>query len=307
MSDQTLPQQPQDIVNNDDGISYIDLIEVVIENLWLLIIGPILAGIIGYCIALWMMTPIFTARTTIIPPGQNSNNSGAAALLGQLSGIGSLAGGAAGFKPGSDQYIAYLQSNTLSDQLIERFKLMELFQAKYHVQAREALKARSRIMADKKSGLIVIEISDKDPQFAADLANAYVGALSQMLGKMALEDAKSRRQLLEQQLIEVTEKSYRSPLVRESIIQTVIREYETALLDQKKDHPFIQQVDVAEVPQLKSKPVRSQIAILTTTTTFFILLLFIFFRNALRNAQQDPETKVRLQSILYKIRKQLPW
>jgi uncharacterized protein involved in exopolysaccharide biosynthesis len=290
---------------DEDEISLLDLLGVIAENLRLLIIGPIVAGLIGLGVAFWI-TPIFSAKTTIIPPGQNTGGT-PAALLGQLGGLGALAGGAAGIKTPTDQYIAYLESNTLRDQLIEQFKLMERYTAKYHEQARQALKGASKITADKKSGLISIEVSDPDPQFAANLANAYVSALSQMLGKMALEDAKSRRQLLEQQINEATEKSYRSPFVREAIIQAVVREYETAILDQKKDRPYIQQVDIAEVPELKSKPKRALIAVFTALSTELFLLLLLFIRYALRNAEQDPEKNKRIQNLTIALRKQLPW
>ncbi len=302
MSDPSIPSRSQDLIT-DEEISLLDVLGVIVENLRLLIIGPILAGLLGLAIAFWM-TPIFTAKTTIIPPGQN-NNSGAAALLGQLSGLGALTGGAGGIKTPADQYIAYLESNTLCDQLIEQFKLMERYHAKYLEQARQTLKGSSKITSDKKSGLISIEVSDKDPQFAANLANAYVGALSQMLGNMALEEAKSRRQLLEQQINDATEKSYRSPLVREAIIQSVIREYETAILDQKKDRPYIQQVDIAEVPELKTKPKRLQIAIYTTLATGFSLLLFVFARNAVRIAVGQSTTRRQFKNILTNLRQQL--
>ena len=305
MSNVPLSQQSSETINDVDEISLLDLLGVIAENLRLLIIGPIVAGLIGLGVAFWV-TPIFTAKTTIIPPGQNSGG-GAAALLGQLGGFGALAGGAAGIRTPTDQYIAYLESNTLRDQLIEQFKLMERYKVKYHEEARQALKGASKITADKKSGLIAIEVSDRDPKFAANLANAYVGALSQMLGKMALEDAKSRRQLLEQQINEATEKSYRSPLVREAIIQAVVREYETAILDQKKDRPYIQQVDVAEVPELKSKPKRSQIAVIVALATGFGLLIFVFIRNGFRKAEEDPGTKILIKNILVALRRQLRW
>ena len=292
-------------VGDEDEISLLDLLGVIAENLRLLIIGPIVAGLIGLGVA-FQMTPIFTAKTTFIPPGQNSGG-GAASLLGQLGGLGVLAGGVANIRSPTEQYIAYLESNTLCDQLIEQFKLMERYNTKYLEQARQAVKGSSKIMVDKKSGLISIEVTDKDPQFAANLANAYVGALSKMLGKMALEEAKSRRQLLEQQINEATEKSYRSPLVREAIIQTVVREYESAIFDQKKDRPYIQQVDVADVPVFKSKPKRAQFAIIVSFATGFCLILFVFVRKAVRNTKENPETNGRMQIILSSLRKQLPW
>jgi len=296
-------QWSQDTMNEDDEISLLDLLGVIAENLRLLIIGPIVAGLIGLAYA-HTLTPIFTAKTTITPPAQKSSG-GAAALLGQLGGL--APGGVAGVGTQTDEYLAFLVSSTLSDQLIQQFKLMEYYKAKYPEQARRTLNANSNITANKKSNLITIEVSDQDPQLAANLANAYVTALSQMLGKMALEDAKYRRQLLEQQINEATEKSYRSPLVRETIIHSVVREYETALMDQKKDRPFIQQVDKAEVPHSKSKPKRAQIAIMTALVTGFCLLLFVFIRSAYRNAKESPETKVRVQNIFAALRQQLPW
>lgn len=290
MSDQLNPNAMM-----DDEISLLDLLTVIVENLKLLIIGPLVAGILALGIS-FLIAPTFTAKTTMIPPGQ-SNGGGTAALLGQLGGLGALAGGAAGIKTPTDQYLAYLESNTLRDELIEKFKLRERYEAKYQQDARMILKANVKTTADKKSGLITIEVDDKDPQFAANLANAYVGALSHMIGELALKEAKVKRELLEKQITEATQKSYQSPMVREAVIQSLIREYESARLDERKDNPFLAQVDVAEVPELKAKPKKALIAVVTTLATGFLLLLFVFIRNALRNAEQDPESKEKLSGL----------
>lgn len=282
----------------EDEISLLDLATVIVENLKLLILGPLAAGILALGIS-FLITPTFTAKTTVIPPGQSSGG-GAAALLGQLGGLGALAGGAAGIKTPTDQYLAYLESNTLRDELIEKFKLRERYEAKYQQDARNTLKANVKAVADKKSGLITIEVNDKDPKFAADLANGYVQALSHLIGELALKEAKVKRELLEKQISEATQKSYQSPFVREAVIQSLIREYETARLDERKENPFLAQVDVAEVPELKAKPKKALIAVITTLAVGFLLLLFVFIRNALRNAEQDPESKEKL-SILKKL------
>jgi uncharacterized protein involved in exopolysaccharide biosynthesis len=298
------PEHTQDNINDEDEISLLDFLEVISENLRLLVIGPIVAGLIGLGVASWM-TPIFTAKTTIIPPGQNTPGA-AAALLGQLGGLGSLVGNASG-GASTNQYIAYLESNTLSAHLIEQLKLIDHYGVKNQEEARQALRGSSRITVEKKSGLISIEVSDSDPQFSTKIANAYVEALSKMLGKMTLQDAKHRRELFEQQIDEAIIKSYRSPFIRESIIQSIVREYETAILDQKKDRPYIQQVDVAEVPKFRSEPKRAQIAIIVALTTGIFLILFVFVRKAIRNAKEDPKTKGHMQVILTRLRKQLPW
>ncbi len=299
MSDQI---NPSTLIENDE-ISLLGMLAVIVENLKLLIIGPLAAGILALGIS-FLITPTFTAKTTIIPPGQ-SNGGGAAALLGQLGGLGALAGGAVGIKTPADQYLAYLESNTLRDELIEKFKLRERYKAKYQQSARDALKGLVKATTDKKSGLITIEVSDEDPEFAANLANAYVQALSHMIGELTLKEAKVKRELLEKQITEAIQKSYQSPMVREAVIQSLIREYETARLDERKENPFLAQVDVAEVPELKAKPKKALIAVVTTLATGFLLLLFVFVRNALRNAEQDPESKKKLYDLKQLFKKQL--
>jgi uncharacterized protein involved in exopolysaccharide biosynthesis len=299
MTDQT--NTHQDFAQDEDEISLLDLATVIVENLKLLILGPLAAGLLALGIS-FLITPTFTAKTTMIPPGQSSGG-GAAALLGQLGGLGALAG--TSIKSPVDQYLAYLESNTLRDELIEKFKLRERYEAKYQQSARNALKANVKAVADKKSGLITIEVSDKDPQFAANLANASVQALSHLIGELALKEAKFKRELLEKQISEATQKSYQSAFVREAVIQSLIREYETARLDERKENPFLAQVDVAEVPELKAKPKKALIAVVTTLATGFLLLLFVFIRNGLRNAEQDPESKEKLLGLKKLFKKQL--
>jgi uncharacterized protein involved in exopolysaccharide biosynthesis len=290
-------------VFQEDVISRLDLETLIVENLKLLILGPLAAGILALGIS-FLITPTFTAKTTVIPPGQ-SNSGGAAALLGQLGGLGALAGGAAGIKTPTDQYLAYLESNTLRDEIIEKFKLRERYEAKYQQSAREALKANVKATADKKSGLITIEVSDKDPKFAANMANAYVQALSHLIGELALKEATVKRELLEKQITEATRKSYQSPFVREGVIQSLIREFETARLDERKENPFLAQVDVAEVPELKAKPKKALIAVITTLAVGFLLLVFVLIRSALRNAEQDPESKEKLSVLKKLFKKQM--
>ncbi len=298
MSDQLNPNAMM-----DDEISLLDLLTVIVENLKLLILGPLAAGILALGIS-FFITPTFTAKTTMIPPGQ-SNGGGAAALLGQLGGLGALAGGAAGIKTPTDQYLAYLESNTLRDELIEKFKLRERYEAKYQQDARNTLKAVTKATADKKSGLITIEVDDKDPKFAAELANAYVQALSHMIGELALKEAKVKRELLERQITEAIQKSYQSPMVREAVIQSLIREYESARLDERKDNPFLAQVDVAEVPEVKDKPKKSLIAVTVTLAVGCLLLIFVFVRSALSNIDQDSVSRQKLLNLKKLFRKQL--
>jgi tyrosine-protein kinase Etk/Wzc len=48
--------------------------------------------------------------------------------------------------------------------------------------------------------LISVEVDDKDPKFAADLANAHVEELRNLLGRLAVTEAQQRRMFFEKQL-----------------------------------------------------------------------------------------------------------
>jgi uncharacterized protein involved in exopolysaccharide biosynthesis len=56
-----------------------------------------------------------------------------------------------------------------------------------------------------KDGLITIEVDDKDPAFAADLANAHVAELGNLLKRLAVTEAQQRRVFFEKQLASAKE------------------------------------------------------------------------------------------------------
>jgi tyrosine-protein kinase Etk/Wzc len=70
-----------------------------------------------------------------------------------------------------------------------------------------------------------------------------------------------------------------------------------AKVDESREGATIQVLDKAEPPELKSKPKKAQIAIIATLATGFALLLFVFIRQAMRNAKQDPESAQKLTAL----------
>ena len=192
----TDPQSmPSSMHPDDDEISLLDLLQVVADNLRLLVLGPLVAGLLalGYS---YTITPTFTATTKFMPPQQQQ--SGAAAMLAGLGALGGLAG-AAGIKNPGDQYVAFLKSNSLQDALVDRLKLMERLGTKSREGARSAV-GGSVVIASSKDGLITIDASDKDPAFAAQLANAHIEELGKLLNRLAVTEAQQRRLFFEKQL-----------------------------------------------------------------------------------------------------------
>lgn len=180
----------------DDEISLLDLLQVVVDNLRLLVLGPLACGLAALGIS-FAIPPTFTAKTQFLPPQQQQ--SAAASMLASLGALGGLAGAATGLKSPADQYVAFMKSVSVQDALIDRFKLVEKYEAKLKTDARLALTSNLRI-ASGKDGLISVEVDDEDPKFAADLANAHVEELRKLLSRLAVTEAQQRRMFFEKQL-----------------------------------------------------------------------------------------------------------
>jgi len=199
-------------MQDDDEISLLDLLQVVVDNLRLLVLGPLVCGLAALGIS-FAIAPTFTAKTQFLPPQQQQSS--AASMLASLGALGGLAGAATGLKSPADQYIAFMKSVSVQDALIERFKLVEKYEAKLKTNARMSLTDNVRITSGK-DGLISVEVDDKDPKFAADLANAHVEELRNLLGRLAVTEAQQRRMFFEKQLAQTKDNLAKADLALKS-------------------------------------------------------------------------------------------
>lgn len=171
------------------------LAQPLFQNWKRLLAVAILAGGIGYG-ASYLVTPTFTSTTTFLPPQQQQSAAASAlASLGALTGLG-----ASGVKSPAEQYVALMQSVTVADRLIDRFKLLAVYEVKYRQDARKTLEKKSQISVGKKDGLITVSVDDHDPQRAAAMANQYVEELRYMTSQLAVSEAQQRRVFFEKQM-----------------------------------------------------------------------------------------------------------
>jgi uncharacterized protein involved in exopolysaccharide biosynthesis len=180
---------------DDDEINLMDLLLVIAKHNRFIIKLTGSAALLAVVMAL-LMDNVYTAKTVILPPQQGASS--ASMVLGQLGGLAGLAG-AAGLKNPNDLHIGMLKSRSVADSLIARFKLQQKFEAKTMDDTRKLLANGTDITAGK-DGLINIEYSDKDPQFAATVANAYVDELDRFNSTLAVTEASQKRLFFEKQL-----------------------------------------------------------------------------------------------------------
>ena len=303
----------QQATPEDDEINLLDLLIVLAKHKKRIIGATFVAALlaVGYSLSL---PNIYTSSTKILPPQQSQSS--ASAMLSQLGGLAGIAGSSLGIKNPNDLYVAMLKSRSVMEKVVKRVDLQKVYGQETLNGAMSALEGSTVISSDK-GGFIVVEVSDKDPQLAANLANTFIEELNKLLQTNSLTDASQKRTFLEQQLRQAKNKLTDAELVldktpntslqyldalrnlkyQEALWEILVKQFEMAKMDEAKDFPLIQVLDKATPPENKSKPKRSLIVMLATLAAFFLAVIWAFVSEAWARSGSDPEQRDRLQEL----------
>jgi len=185
-------------------VSLTDVLTWLGEKKTLIAAATAAAALVSLIVA-FLLPSYFTARTTFLAPA--SQQQGGASSAAALAALGSLGGLGGGFTPKTpdDLYVALLKSDSVQRALADRFDLKTRYDVDSYEALRKQLPNYIRVTADKKSGVISVEVDDKDPQFAANLANAHESEVTKLLGRLAVSEAQVRRVFFEKQVQETKE------------------------------------------------------------------------------------------------------
>lgn len=128
----------------------------------------------------------------------SSDSGGIGSTIG--GGIGGLAGDLLGLKTSGALFVDMLEGPTIQDELISKFNLRKVYAVHYWADARRELASHTSIKQDRKSGVISISVSDRDPHRAQEMAQAYVDALNKLLAQVSTSSARRERIFLEGRL-----------------------------------------------------------------------------------------------------------
>jgi tyrosine-protein kinase Etk/Wzc len=181
----------------DDEINLLDLLVVILKRKWMIIGITFSFALITAVISL-IMTPIYKAETKILPP-QASSSSISSQVLSKLGAASSLLGSTLGISSTNDQYIGMLASRTMYDYIIDRFGLEEQYKTEYIEDARAIIEDSVEINSGDDE-IISVSVTDKDPERAADIANAFIEKLKEMTKTFAVTEASKRRLFFEEEL-----------------------------------------------------------------------------------------------------------
>jgi uncharacterized protein involved in exopolysaccharide biosynthesis len=196
-------------------IDSLDLLLVLARRKKPILQVTISAAVLAIIVSL-LLPKTYTATATILPPEQRQSI--LSSLLGQFGALAGLSGADLGLENPADLFVAMLKSRTIADRLIDKFSLRRVYRVKTYHDARRKLAKASRITAGEE-GLITIAVTDRDPQRAAELANAYVDDLHSLNDRLAISEASQRRLFYQQKLDAEQEALSRAELALQQVQQ----------------------------------------------------------------------------------------
>jgi uncharacterized protein involved in exopolysaccharide biosynthesis len=165
-----------------------------------------LCGFVFSILVVLILPKGFEATAKLMPP--ETGSSGGAALMAALANrgagmLGGMAGDLLGVKGDGPVFVEILESRTVADRLIEEFQLGKEYRTTKVEYTRKQLEAHTKITEDRKSGVITITVTDREPYRAAAMAQAFVGELDRLVSQLSTSSARRERIFLEERLTTV--------------------------------------------------------------------------------------------------------
>jgi tyrosine-protein kinase Etk/Wzc len=176
-----------------------------------LIAGFVLAATVA-AFVMSRLSPKLYESTAVILPSSDESKGGVGLNLGSDEGgkegkeeKGSGGGGLAGLfgqmTSTTDILKSILNSRTMADAVIEELNLKSYYGTESMTATRKALKGETTIMVNREKAFF-ITVESKDPQMAANIANAYVAHLDRLNRQLNVTSATRNRLFIERRMDE---------------------------------------------------------------------------------------------------------
>ena len=273
----------------EDEISLLDLLVTVTENIKLLILGPLVAGLLALGVSF--------------------------ALPAKYESVAILPSEAAGINLNSTLRLPSVMDPVVVSQGLGKGKTVE--------QARLALDGRIKTVLDKQTKLHTLTVSGESPQQAQATAKALLAQGFDQMRPRGSNKARVERQLAQARqrlqdaqqassgLLALLERGYRPDAVALRSAGTELpRGYadllnfvtssQAAVVALELQLEGMSDEQLLQTPSLPEKPVSQKKAMVATVAalgTGFALLLWVFVRSGLRAAGADPASAAKLAAI----------
>jgi uncharacterized protein involved in exopolysaccharide biosynthesis len=163
----------------------------------------VLVGVVLAAMVALLIPKEYVSTARLMPPDTQSG--GGLAMLAALSGQGSggisaLAGDLFGMKTTGALFISVIHSRTAEDNIVQQFNLKQVYSTRWEEGARKRLEHNTNVSEDRKSGVLTLSVTDRDPQRAANIARAYIDQLDTLVAQLNTSAAHRERVFLEERL-----------------------------------------------------------------------------------------------------------
>lgn len=142
-----------------------------------------------------LLTPDWYSATLAVVPSQRGQDSAASAIASKLPGA------LDSFQTDVQRIEAVLVSTSVTDAVIDKFKLKDRYGTTHIEHARKALWSHCSTSSDRKAGLVTLTCEDKDPTTAMNIAEYFGQAGNQVFGRVSGSSAHEERVFLEAQVV----------------------------------------------------------------------------------------------------------
>jgi len=182
-----------------------DLLIVIVKFRKLIFINVLLVTIATVIISL-LIPNKYTATTSFISPKKKGG------LFGDIAGFSNtikdlsrtLGGRLGTVSDEAYNFLVILQSRTASEKVIKKFNLREVYEIDEDKPYEYVLKALSNYVDFniEDEGNIVISVTDKIPERAAEMANYYVQILNEISTELNVTESRNNREFIEKRFIQ---------------------------------------------------------------------------------------------------------
>ena len=276
-------------------------------------------------VATLFMKNIYKSSAVILPTKQGS---GGSSLVSQYSGIASLVGISLPSSGGSENIMALLKSRSLKKETIEKYHLLPIILynswdskdkrwvnkegiiekikkailgsgkkifSKQEIRMAKAIKAFSKMIdvsEDKNLGTITVSVEYPDPIIAANLVKDLLSTLKNRMTKEAIEIAKKRKNILENELDKTQD-----PTIQQKLYSLIAKQEETMVMAKVSEDFAFKVIDPPQIPIKKYKPKRKLIVIVAFITSIILSIFLVFFIEFIKDAKRRRQEMLKEESV----------
>jgi len=163
------------------------------------IIVFLLSGVVSFILPKW-----YKSTASLLPPKQPDifgSLSASSSLLKGIGGLGKLSG--FGQKSSAYNYFAILHSRTTMEDVVKKFDLISVYDISDSSMEKAIKELDGNVSFEEQTDdNITIEVYDKDPNRAANMANYFVEVLNEVSIRLGTQEVRSNREFIESRVSE---------------------------------------------------------------------------------------------------------